>query len=98
VRLKSLWPFSEEGRKAREEESGFSPFAFFAVFCESIPQPGTVNREVWALAVKSGRAGRLSGLAAFRARYPRAHALAVGGQGIPLDDFFARSPADFLEA
>lgn len=56
----------------------------------------TRGREVWALEVKSGRPGRLSGLAAFRARYPRSHALLIGGQGIPLEDFFARSPADFL--
>ena len=57
----------------------------------------TQGREVWALEVKSGRPGRLSGLRAFCARYPRAHALLVGGEGIPLEDFFARSPADFLQ-
>jgi hypothetical protein len=56
----------------------------------------TQGREVWALEVKSGRPGRLSGLAAFRARYPRSHALLVGSDGIPLEDFFARSPSDFL--
>jgi hypothetical protein len=56
----------------------------------------TRGREVWALEVKSGRPGRLSGLAAFRARYPHAHALVVGGHGIPLEVFFARAPADFL--
>jgi hypothetical protein len=56
----------------------------------------TQGREVWALEVKSGRPGRLSGLAAFRARYPRSRALLIGSDGIPIDDFFARSPADFL--
>jgi len=56
----------------------------------------TQGHEVWALEVKSGRPGRLSGLAAFRARYPRSSALLVGGDGIPLNDFFARSPSDFL--
>ena len=56
----------------------------------------TQGHEVWALEVKSGRPGRLSGLAAFRARYPRSRALLVGVDGIPLDDFFARSPSDFL--
>jgi hypothetical protein len=56
----------------------------------------TQGREVWALEVKSGRPGRLSGLAAFRARYPRSHALLVGSDGIPLEDFFARSPSDLL--
>lgn len=56
------------------------------------------GRETWALEVKSGRPGRLSGLATFRARYPRSHALLIGGDGIPLDHFFARSPADFLSS
>lgn len=46
--------------------------------------------------VKSGRQGRLSGLAAFRARYPHARALVVGGEGIALGDFFERSPVEFL--
>jgi hypothetical protein len=46
--------------------------------------------------VKSGRPGRLSGLAAFRARYPHAHALVIGSDGIPLQDFFSRPPSDFF--
>lgn len=54
------------------------------------------GREVWAVEVKSGRSGRLSGLAAFRARYPGSRALLIGGEGIPLKDFFARPPADFF--
>jgi len=56
----------------------------------------TQGRETWALEVKSGRSGRHSGLTAFRARYPRSRALMVGHLGIPLDLFFAQSPADFL--
>jgi hypothetical protein len=56
----------------------------------------TQGREVWALEVKSGRHGRISGLGAFRARYPHSHTLVVGGDGIPLADFFARPPSDFL--
>jgi hypothetical protein len=56
----------------------------------------TQGREVWALEVKSGRPGRLSGLAAFRARYPRSHAFLVGSDGIPLEDFFARPPSNFF--
>ena len=56
----------------------------------------TQGREVWALEVKSGRPGRLSGLTAFRARYPRSQALLLGSDGIPLEDFFARSPSDFF--
>jgi hypothetical protein len=58
----------------------------------------TRGREMWALEVKSGRPGRLSGLAAFRDRYPRSQALLIGGEGIPLEMFFARSPADFLKS
>jgi predicted AAA+ superfamily ATPase len=56
----------------------------------------TQGRKVWALEVKSGRPGRLSGLAAFRARYPQAKFLLIGSEGIRLDDFFAAAPADFF--
>jgi predicted AAA+ superfamily ATPase len=56
----------------------------------------TQSHEVWAVEVKSGRPGRLSGLAAFRARYPHAHALVIGSDGIPLQDFFSRPPSDFF--
>jgi len=56
----------------------------------------TQGREVWALEVKSGRSGQHGGLDAFHARYPRSHSLLIGAQGIPLKDFFARSPFDFL--
>ena len=56
----------------------------------------TQGRDVWALEVKSGRPGRLSGLAAFRTRYPHAQALLIGSDGIALDEFFARPPADLL--
>lgn len=58
----------------------------------------TQGREVWALEVKSGRPGRLSGLAAFRARYPGSHSLLIGGHGIPLEGFLASSPAEILTA
>lgn len=47
------------------------------------------GKDVWVLEVKSGRPGRISGLAAFRARYPKARALVVGSGGIPLEEFFA---------
>jgi predicted AAA+ superfamily ATPase len=54
------------------------------------------GKRVWAIEVKSGRPGRLSGLAAFRKRYPKAQALLVGGEGIPLTEFFSRQAADWL--
>jgi predicted AAA+ superfamily ATPase len=56
----------------------------------------TQGREVWALEVKSGRPGRISGLAAFRARYPQSRTLLIGSDGIPLQEFFARPPSDFF--
>lgn len=56
----------------------------------------TQGREVWALEVKSGRPGRLAGLAAFRTRYPQSRVLLIGGDGIPLDDFFSNPPPHFL--
>lgn len=49
--------------------------------------------ELYAIEVKSGRSGKVSSLDAFRARFPDARLLAVGGNGIPLKDFFS-TPAD----
>lgn len=51
---------------------------------------------VWGVEVKSGRPGRLSGLAAFRARYPKAKALVLGAEGIPLEEFFSHPPTDWF--
>jgi hypothetical protein len=45
--------------------------------------------ELCAIEVKSGRSGKVSGLEAFRARYPDARQIVVGGNGIPLHDFFS---------
>jgi hypothetical protein len=56
----------------------------------------TQGRNVWTLEIKSERPGRIGGLAAFRKRYPRSRPLLIGGDGIPLQEFFARSPAAFL--
>lgn len=56
----------------------------------------TRGGEVWAIEVKSGRSGRSSGLARFKQRYPEAKTLLVGGQGIPLEEFFSRDAAAWL--
>jgi len=48
------------------------------------------GQDVWAVEVKSGRGSKTSGLSRFRTRYPDARVLLVGGQGIPLEDFFSR--------
>lgn len=49
--------------------------------------------KLWAIEVKSGRSGKTTGLELFRTRYPDAQILIVGGNGIPLQDFFA-APAE----
>lgn len=54
------------------------------------------GRDVWAIAMKSGRSGKGSGLSRFRGRYPKARALMVGGSGIPLEKFFSKEPTAFL--
>ena len=51
---------------------------------------------VWAIEVKSGRQGRVSGLATFKTRYPNARLLLIGAGGIPLKEFFAHPPDAFL--
>jgi hypothetical protein len=52
---------------------------------------------VWALEVKSGRAGKPAGLDAFRRRHPAARSLVIGGGGLPLDEFLLSPPAEVLE-
>ena len=42
------------------------------------------------------RSGKVTGLTRFRDRYPKARALLVGGQGIPLKAFFSKDPASWL--
>ena len=54
------------------------------------------GREIWAMEVKSGRSGKSSGLNRFRSRYPKARVLMVGGQGIPLEEFFTQPLSAFL--
>lgn len=54
------------------------------------------GRDVWAIEVKSGRTGKSAGLTRFRNRYPDARTLLVGGQGIPLVEFFSRDVAAWL--
>jgi predicted AAA+ superfamily ATPase len=49
------------------------------------------GNDLWAIEVKSGRGGKAEGLTRFRALYPEARALLVGGPGIPLEEFFSRS-------
>jgi hypothetical protein len=40
--------------------------------------------------------GKLSGLARFHTRYPKARPLLVGTQGIPLETFFSKNAASWL--
>ena len=51
------------------------------------------GRDIWAIEVKSGRT---AGLTQFRNRYPEAHTLLVGGQGIPLEEFFSKDAATWF--
>ena len=44
--------------------------------------------ETWAIEVKSGRGGKLSGMDRFRSKYPEAKSLIVGAGGIPLGQSF----------
>jgi len=44
--------------------------------------------QLFGIEVKSGRPDKLSGLAAFKKKYPKASLLLIGSSGIPLEDFF----------
>jgi predicted AAA+ superfamily ATPase len=43
---------------------------------------------ITAIEVKSGRPGKISGLSAFKKKYPQSSTLVIGSGGIPLEDFF----------
>jgi len=47
------------------------------------------GKQCWAVEVKSGRLGKMNGLAAFMRRYPDAIPIVVGGEELPLESFFA---------
>ena len=49
-----------------------------------------------AIEVKSGSTGKAPGLEAFRARCPEARPLLVGGNGVPLEEFFRLPPDVWL--
>ncbi|HEX3730570.1 MAG TPA: ATP-binding protein [Opitutaceae bacterium] len=55
------------------------------------------GRSVFALEVKSGRLGRMSGLARFREAYPSSKPLVIGAGGVPFEEFFAKPPSVWLE-
>lgn len=49
-----------------------------------------------ALEVKSAEATNISGMKEFKAKYPRAKTYLIGGQGLPLKEFFLHTASDFL--
>ena len=49
-----------------------------------------------ALEVKSAATSNLSGMKEFKAKYPRTKTYLIGGQGMPLEEFFTLSARDFL--
>ncbi len=57
----------------------------------------TPNR-LWAIEVKSGRPGALSGLDAFCRTHPDARPMIVGSGGMPLEEFFETDPTTWLSS
>lgn len=53
-------------------------------------------RRLWALEVKSGRVGKIPGLAKFIRQYPDAEPLIIGSGGIPLAEFFTCNLSELL--
>lgn len=56
----------------------------------------SAGEKIIALEVKSGRPGRVSGLAAFKKHYPDSEALIIGAHGISLEEFFRSDPRQLL--
>ncbi len=50
-----------------------------------------------AIEVKSGAVDNISGMKEFLSKYPRAKSYLIGGPGMPYEDFFTKSAADFLQ-
>ena len=53
--------------------------------------------QIWALEVKSGRPGRLTGMGYFREKYPKAKAWVIGAEGVKLEDFFSKPAMEWFE-
>jgi hypothetical protein len=53
--------------------------------------------EDWAIEVKSDRGDKVSGMTAFRKRYPKAKVWLVGATGIKLEEFFSRPAAEWFQ-
>jgi len=51
----------------------------------------------WAVEVKSGRGDKVSGMVAFRKRYPKAKAWLVGATGIKLEEFFSQPAPEWFQ-
>ena len=51
-------------------------------------------KDLWAIEIKSGRAGKPDGLAHFLKLYPRARPLVVGPGGLSLEEFFLAPPKE----
>ncbi len=56
----------------------------------------TKGSSTWAVEVKSGRSGKMSGMDSFRSKYPHAKMMVVGTAGIPLEKFFSEPPDAWL--
>lgn len=53
--------------------------------------------KTWAIEIKSGISKKLSGLARFQNKYPDTKPMIIGEAGIPLEEFFSKNPAQWLE-
>lgn len=51
---------------------------------------------IWAVEVKSGRSGKMSGMERFRTKYSKTRSIILGGTGIPLEKFFSVEPEALL--
>lgn len=54
------------------------------------------GKRLWAIEVKSGRYGKLSGMGAFLKRFPKASCVTIGGPEVTLEAFFSDSPLAIL--
>ena len=69
---------------------------YWNVGCKEVDYVLRRESEIAAIEVKSADADSVSGMHEFRRKHPKSKTYLIGGQGMPLESFFAVSAADLI--
>jgi len=70
---------------------------YWNVGCKEVDYVLRKGNELAAIEVKSADADSVSGMHAFKRKYPQARNYLIGGQGMPLDAAFSTAAGDFVQ-